>query len=142
MEKATNGDTVRVHYTARLEDGAVFGTSERSEPLEFTLGDSSVIQGLQDAVRGMTVGESKTTSIGPDQAFGPRREDLVFEVERGSLPPNIDPEIGLRLEYRHPNSQPIPITITDVSESTVTLDSNHPLAGRDLTFELELVEIV
>lgn len=142
MERVKKADTVRVHYTGRLEDGKVFDTSVRREPLQFTLGQQSVIAGLQQAVVGMAVGERKTIQIAPDQAYGAHRQDLVFEVGRGELPPNVEPEIGQRLRYRHPDGQPIAFTVTSVSESTVTLDGNHPLAGKALTFDLELVEIV
>ncbi len=142
MEKAKNGDTVRVHYTGKLGDGRVFGTSVGREPLELTLGERDVIAGFQDAVVGMAVGERKTIQIGPDHAYGPHRQDLIIEVERGVLPPNVEPEVGQRLEYRQPDGEAMPVTVTNVSESTVTLDTNHPLAGKQLTFDLELVEIV
>lgn len=142
MVRAKNGDTVRVHYTGKLEDGSVFDTSARREPLQFTLGERSLIRGFEQAVVGMAVGESKTVEIAPDQAYGPRREDLVVEVERDVLPPDVEPAVGQRLEYSRPNGTPIPLTVTNVSESTVTLDSNHPLAGKGLTFDLELVEII
>ncbi len=142
MLSAKNGDTVRVHYTGKLEDGTIFDTSARREPLQFTLGERSLIRGFEQAVVGMAVGESKQVRIAADQAYGAHREDLVFEVERGVLPPNVEPTVGQRLEYRQKDGTPVPLTVTDVSDSTVTLDSNHPLAGKDLTFDLELVEIV
>jgi FKBP-type peptidyl-prolyl cis-trans isomerase 2 len=142
MEKAKHGDTVRVHYTGKLGGGRVFGTSAGREPLELTLGERDVIAGFQHAVVGMAVGERKTFQIGPDNAYGPHRQDLIIEVERGVLAPNVKPEVGQRLEYRQPDGQTVAVTVTNVSESTVTLDTNHPLAGKQLTFDLELVEIV
>jgi peptidylprolyl isomerase len=142
MVRAKNGDTVRVHYTGKLEDGSVFDTSAGREPLRFAVGERSLIPGFEQAVVGMAVGESKTVEIASDRAYGPHRDDLVFEVERGALPPNVEPAVGQRFEYRPKDGTPVPLTLTDVSGSTVTLDSNHPLAGKDLTFDLELVEIV
>ncbi len=142
MVRAKNGDTVRVHYTGKLEDGTIFDTSAGRDPLEFTLGERSLIRGFELAVVGMGVGESKTVEIAQDQAYGPHREDRVFEVQRGVLPPDVEPAVGQRFEYRQKDGTPLPLTVTDVSGTTVTLDSNHPLAGKDLTFDLKLVEIV
>ncbi|NIO33175.1 MAG: peptidylprolyl isomerase [Gemmatimonadetes bacterium] len=142
MQKAKNGDTVRVHYTGKLKDGNVFDTSVRREPLEFTLGESKVIRGVQEAVAGMAVGESKTIQVPPDKAYGAHRRDQVFEVVRGELPATVEPEVGQRFEYRQPDGPAIPLTVTEVTEETVTLDGNHPLAGKELTFDLELVGIV
>jgi len=131
------GDTVIVQYTGKLADGTVFDTSVGGEPLEFTLGQGDVIAGFEQAVIGMKVGESKTFTIPADQAYGQRSDDLVFEIGRDELPASIDPEVGMQLQ----TSQGI-VTITEVSETTVKLDANHPLAGQDLTFEIQLVEIV
>jgi FKBP-type peptidyl-prolyl cis-trans isomerase 2 len=143
MQKAKDGDTVRVHYTGRLQDGGVFDTSVQREPLQFTLGKSKVIRGVQEAVAGMAVGESKTVELPPDKAYGMHRDDLVFEVGRNAIPPTIEPKVGQRLEYRQQDGGPaVPLTVRDVNEQTVTLDSNHPLAGKRLTFDLELVGIV
>jgi peptidylprolyl isomerase/FKBP-type peptidyl-prolyl cis-trans isomerase SlpA len=142
MQKAKDGDKVRVHYTGKLKDGKVFGTSGQREPLEFTLGESNVIQGFQQAVAGMEVGESKTIQLAPDQAYGSHREDLVIEVERSVLPSNVEPEVGQSLNYRQPDGRHVPLTVTEVSQSSVKLDGNHPLAGKRLTFDLALVEIV
>ena len=133
---ANTGDTVRVHYTGRLADGTTFDTSVGSEPYEFTLGQGQTISGFEQAVIGMKVGETKTITIPADQAYGQRQEDLVFEVERDKLSPDINPEVGMQLQ----GSQGV-VTIIKVSETTVTVDANHPLAGQDLTFDIELVEI-
>ncbi len=142
MTNATNGDTVKVHYTGRLNDGSVFDSSDGREPLEFTLGQRQVIPGFESALEGMAVGDQKTVQIEPDDAYGQHRGELVFEVQRGVLPESVDPEVGMTLHYEQQDGTPIPLTITAVSEMTVTLDGNHPLAGKELTFDLELVEIV
>ena len=142
MSNAKNGDKVKVHYTGKLNDGTVFDSSADSDPLEFTLGQRQLIPGFESAVDGMAVGEKKTIQIQPDDAYGPHRDELVFEVQRGVLPDEIDPEVGQMLQYQQEDGTAVPLTITGVSEGSVTLDGNHPLAGKELTFELELVEIV
>jgi len=142
MEKAKRGDTVKVHYTGRLQDRRVFDTSAEGEPLRFTIGGRNVIPGFEQAVVGMTAGEAKTVQIPPEEAYGVRRDQLVFEVERAKLPTGLEPEVGKRLEYRQRDGTAMPLTVTAVSESKVTLDANHPLAGQELTFDIELVEIV
>ena len=133
---AESGDTVKVHYTGKLADGTVFDTSVGSEPMEFTLGEGRLIPGFEQAVTGMQVGKSKTVTIPVDEAYGQRRDELIFEVERDELPADIEPEVGMQL----PTSQGV-VTIIEVSEATVKIDANHPLAGQDLTFDIELVEI-
>jgi len=135
-ELAEIGDTVKVHYTGRMTDGTVFDTSVGSEPMEFTLGEGRLIPGFEQAVTGMQVGESKTVTIPVDEAYGQRRDELIFEVGRDELPADIEPEVGMQL----PTSQGV-VTIIEVSEATVKIDANHPLAGQDLTFDIELVEI-
>lgn len=139
---AKNGDTVKVHYTGRLEDGTVFDTSIGSEPLEFTLGQSQLIPGFEQAVIGMQVGESKTVTIPADEAYGPRRDDMVLEVDKDELPDDLEPEVGMYLQMNQGDGGMVVVTITEVSETTITIDANHPLAGQDLTFDIELVEIV
>ena len=135
-EIAETGDTVKVHYTGRLQDGTVFDTSVGSEPMEFTLGEGRLIPGFEQAVIGMQVGESKTVTIPVDEAYGQRRDELIFEVERDELPADIEPEVGMQL----PTSQGV-VTIVEVTETMVKIDANHLLAGQDLTFEIELIEI-
>jgi peptidylprolyl isomerase len=143
MGKAKNGDTVKVHYTGRFDDGTVFDSSAKGGgPLEFTIGEAHVISGFEEAVTGMVAGDSKTVSIAPDEAYGPHHGELVFKVEPGDLPPNIDPEVGQQLQFQRPDGQVVALTVTDVSDATVTLDANHPLAGKELIFDLELIEIV
>ncbi len=141
MAQAKPGDTVKIHYTGRLEDGTVFDSSANREPLEFTLDGGQVIPGFEQAVLGMTPGESKTEKIPMDQAYGPHRPEMVLEVSRQQMPPELQPEVGQQLQVQQPDGQTIPVFVTEVTESTVTLDANHPLAGEDLTFDIELVEI-
>jgi FKBP-type peptidyl-prolyl cis-trans isomerase 2 len=139
--QAKAGDTVKVHYTGRLADGTVFDSSDGSEPLEFTLGQGQIIPGFEQAVIGMRVGESKTVTIPVDQAYGPRRDDMVLEVGRDELPENLEPEIGMQLQMNRGDGGIVIVTITEVSETMIKIDANHPLAGRDLRFDIELVEI-
>lgn len=139
--QAKNGDTVQVHYTLKLADGTVSQSSIGSEPLEFTLGAGQMIPGFEKAVLGMKVGEKKTVIIPSDEAYGPYRDDMMLEVSRKELPSGITPEVGQRLGMRRPDGGTSLVTIISVSDNTVTLDTNHPLAGRDLTFEIELVKI-
>lgn len=142
MAQAKQGDTVQVHYTGRLANGEVFDTSANREPLEFTIGEGQIIPGFERAVIGMNPGESKTTTVPADQAYGQHRQDLVLEVDRAAFPPQINPEIGQQLVIRQGDGSQVPVVVTDVSDTTVELDSNHPLAGKDLTFDIELVRIV
>ena len=138
---ADDGDTVKVHYTGTLEDGTVFDTSIGREPLEFTLGEGIVIPGFEEAVMGMRVGESKTVTIPVEKAYGPHYADLVIVAEREQLPAGLDPEVGQQLQMQQTDGRTTTVTVTDVSEETITVDANHPLAGKDLTFKIELVEI-
>jgi peptidylprolyl isomerase len=142
MAQAKDGDTVKVHYTGKLQDGTVFDTSEEREPLEFTIGNGQVIPGFETAVAGMEPNETKTASIPADKAYGPRREEMMLEVERTHFPDDLKPEVGQQLQMRRPDGQVFVVAVSDVSEESVTLDANHPLAGEDLTFEITLVEIV
>jgi len=136
-----DGDTVKVHYTGTLEDGTVFDTSVEREPLALTLGQGLVIPGFEQAVIGMKVGESKTVDIPVEQAYGPYRDDLILVVERDELPEDLETEVGQQLQMSQADGSFIVVTITEVSETTITIDANHPLAGQNLTFEIELVEI-
>ena len=141
MTKAKDGDTVKVHYTGTLEDGTEFDTSVQGSPLEFTLGGGQVIPGFELAVLGMAANESKTVTISADQAYGPHRTEMVLVVERDKFPPNITPAVGQELEVRQPDDRRVRVVVTQISEQEVTLDANHPLAGKDLIFEIELLEI-
>lgn len=140
--QAESGDTVRVHYNGRLEDGTEFDSSVGREPLQFTLGEGSMIPGFEKAVIGMSLGQWKTVEIPADEAYGPYREELVLVVDRGELPPDLEPEVGQQLQMRQTDGPVIPVTVIEVSESSVTLDANHRLAGKDLIFEIQLVEIL
>jgi peptidylprolyl isomerase len=142
MTPAKHGDTVKVHYVGKLRDGTVFDTSREREPIEFTIGESQLIPGFEQAVVGMGAGESKTVEIASDEAYGPRNEEMVVIIERNEFPNHLIPKVGQLLQIRQPTGQMFIVTITDVSESNVTLDANHPLAGKDLTFEFQLVEII
>ena len=138
--QAKDGDAVRIHYTGTLDDGSVFDSSRGRDPLRFTLGSGQVIAGFDDAVAGMTVGEQKTVTIPADQAYGARRDDLVLSVPRGEFPPDIDPDVGDQLQLGE-EGRTMMVTVREVSPEAVVLDANHPLAGQDLTFALELVAI-
>ena len=138
---ASDGDTVRVHYTGTLEDGTTFDTSVGREPLEFTLGEGKMIPGFEKAVYGLKVGKSKTVTIPAEEAYGPHRDDLVIVVEREQLPADLDPKVDQQLQMQQTDGRTAVVIVIDVSETTITVDANHSLAGKDLTFEIELVEI-
>jgi peptidylprolyl isomerase len=141
MTQAKPGDKVKVHYTGKLADGTQFDSSENQEPLEFTLGAGEVIPGFEEAVVGMNPGDTKTATIPADDAYGDYDEELVLEVDRDQFPPEITPEIGQRLQLHQADGEVVGAVVTAFDDETVTLDANHPLAGQDLTFEIELVEI-
>lgn len=141
MTQAKEGDTVKIHYTGKLNDGTVFDTSEGSDPLSFTIGNGQVIPGFEEAVIGMAENEKKNVTIPPDKAYGERNEEMVINVPRKQVPPDINPETGQRLQMQGPNEQMIIVEVTEVSDESITLDANPPLAGKDLIFDIELVEI-
>jgi peptidylprolyl isomerase len=142
MTKAKNGDTVKVHYTGKLEDGTVFDSSESREPLKFTIGKGNVIPGFEEAVVGMSPGDSKTEKVLADQGFGPYREELVVDIDRGRIPAGVEPEVGKPLQIQQRDGQTTQVMVTGVTESKVTLDANHPLARNDLVFDIQLLEIL
>jgi peptidylprolyl isomerase len=141
MAIATSGDTVHVHYTGRLDDGTVFDSSEGRDPLTFTVGAGQVIPGFDQAVSGMAPGDSKTVRIGPSDAYGERRDELVLDVPREQFPDDIDPEPGMELAVKSDGGRQLPVRVAEVRDDSVTLDANHPLAGEALTFEVTLVEV-
>jgi peptidylprolyl isomerase len=141
MTQAKTGDTVTVHYTGKLDDGTVFDSSVEREPLQFAIGSGSLIPGFEQAVIGMAPGESKTEIIPADQAYGPHYEEMVLVIDREQIPPEMPVDVGTQLQIRQETGEMIPVVITDVNEGEVTLDANHPLAGEELTFEIELVAI-
>jgi len=141
MQQVKSGDTVKVHYHGKLADGTTFDSSEGREPLEFEVGSGSVITGFDSGVTGMTVGEKKTVTIPVDEAYGQKQEDLYMEFPRDRFPADVIPEAGMQLNMSNGQGQDFPVIIKEVNEDSVILDANHPLAGEDLTFDLELVEI-
>ena len=141
MAKAKKGDKVTIHYTGKFEDGKIFDTSIDGEPLTFELGTGYVIEGFDEAVIGMEKGEKKTVNIPPDKAYGEYQKELVIKVEQDKLPPGSDPQIGQKLSANHSgNDTKITFTIVEIDEGVLTLDANHVLAGRNLVFEIELVD--
>ncbi|MEO0455765.1 MAG: peptidylprolyl isomerase [Cyanobacteria bacterium P01_A01_bin.114] len=141
MAQAKQGDTVLIHYTGKLDDGSVFDSSVERDPLEFSIGAGRVIPGFESAVVGMSPGESKVETIPSEQAYGPRREEMVVQVDRVQIPDEIPLDVGIQLQMQGPQGQQVPVMVTEVSDAKVTLDANHPLAGENLTFEIQLVEI-
>lgn len=139
---AKPGDIVKVHYTGKFEDGTIFESSLDREPLEFTLGEGQIISGFEEAVIGMASGESKTVKIPAEKAYGPHRKEMVIVVARDHFPGDIKLQIGERLQLSQTDGTPVIVTVADLSESTVTLDANHPLAGKELTFDIQLVDII
>lgn len=142
MAQAKQGDTVRIHYTGTLNDGTVFDSSQGRDPLEFTLGQGKVIPGFEQAVVGMDLGESRTANIPVAQAYGPRDEKLVMQVDRKQVPADVELEVDDQIQLRRRDGGMAVATVTAITEATVTMDGNHPLAGEDLTFDIELVEIL
>ncbi|HUD50979.1 peptidylprolyl isomerase [Parvibaculum sp.] len=138
---AETGDTVRVHYTGTLSDGSVFDTSVESDPIEFTLGSAAVIPGFESAVIGMQVGDRKTFTIPSEEAYGQRDPRLVQDVPRSELPPELALFLGMRLTASGGDGREIPLVVTELTDTSVQLDANHPLAGQDLTFAIELVAV-
>jgi peptidylprolyl isomerase len=139
--RAKNGDTVQVHYTGTLADGSTFDTSAGRDPLEFVLGSGQTIQGFEKAILGMKAGEKKTVTIPSNEAYGPPDPRLIIEVSRTNLPAGMTPQVGQQLRSTSSDGTPVVATIIKVSDNTVTLDANHPLAGKNLTFEVALVKI-
>jgi peptidylprolyl isomerase len=141
MARATQGTNVAFHYVGKLDDGTVFDTSTDSEPLRVTVGQGEVIRGVEQALEGMAPGETKTVKLPPEEAYGPHREELIQKIERAQIPPHVDVSVGQRLQGRDPQGRTLHLTVVDASDDAVTLDANHPLAGKDLTFELKLVDV-
>ena len=142
MRMIKNGDTVKIHYTGKLDDGKVFDNSRERQPVEFKVGGGEVMPGIEKGVIGMETGDTKSIEIPPEEAFGPRRDELVIEVAKKELPDQITPAMGQRLQMKHPDGGHVDLIIVAVNDETITLDANHPLAGHTLFFDLELVEIV
>lgn len=141
MGKAKAGYTVKVHYTGKLEDGTVFDSSLEREPLAFKLGAGQIIPGFEKAVEGMEPGQKSSTVIPATEAYGPRNEEALVVVQRSQLPPNLEPEVGQQLQMQQQGGRQLPVRVVEVDEAKVTLDANHPLAGQDLAFEIEVVAV-
>jgi FKBP-type peptidyl-prolyl cis-trans isomerase 2 len=142
MQQAQNGDKVRVHYHGKLRSGETFDSSNGRDPLEFTVGSGQVIKGFEEGVKGMQVGDKKTVEIPVGEAYGEKSQDMVIEFPKNQFPEDMNPEAGQQLMMSNGSGQSFPVTVTEVREESVLLDANHPLAGQDLIFDIELVEIV
>ena len=141
MAQAQQGDTVKIHYTGKLEDGSVFDSSEGRDPLEFTIGSGQVIPGFEEAVTGMADGDKKEVTIPADKAYGQRNEEMIIQAPRDQVPADINPEVGQQLQMAGPGGETLIVRVTEVTDDHITLDANPPLAGKDLTFAIELVSI-
>ncbi|TMM55348.1 FKBP-type peptidyl-prolyl cis-trans isomerase [Sulfitobacter sabulilitoris] len=141
MTQVKSGDTVQIHYTGTLLDGTTFDSSQGRDPLEFTVGSGQIIPGLDTALPGMEVGDKKTVQVPSDEAYGPLNPEMRQAVPREGIPAEIPLDIGTQLQMQTPDGQAMPVTVVEVDEATVTLDANHPLAGKDLKFDIELVKV-
>ena len=141
MQQAQNGDKVKVHYHGTLKSGEIFDSSNGREPLEFTVGSGQVIKGFDEGVKGMKVGDKKKVEIGVDDAYGEKSQDMIIEFPKEQFPSDMSPEVGQQLMMSNGSGQSFPVSIIEVREESVILDANHPLAGQDLIFDIELVEI-
>ncbi len=141
MSQAKKGDRVKVNYTGTLEDGTEFDTSVGREPLQFTIGEGMLIPGFENAVEGMAPGDSTEVKIPAEEAYGPHIKDLIADFDMSQFPPDINPELGVQLQLEQDNGGTTIVRVVGVTDTTVTLDANHPLAGKDLIFNIELVEI-
>ena len=139
MKQAQSGDTVRIHYSGTLSDGTQFDSSDGREPLEFAVGSGTVIPGFEKAVEGMAAGEKKSVTIEPDEAYGPRHEQLVQDVPKEALPDDVEPDVGMQLQGKSADGQVMNLTVTGVADESITVDANHPLAGEPLTFDIEQI---
>ncbi|WP_218598839.1 peptidylprolyl isomerase [Polaribacter sp. NJDZ03] len=141
MSQVKANNTVKVHYTGKLADGQVFDTSEGKEPIEFVLGQGRLIPGFEQGLIDMKLNEKKTISIAKEEAYGEVNEQLIQEIERANLPQDMEPKVGMGLVSKSPEGQEMNLMIIEVKEESVVIDGNHPLAGRDLVFDLEVVGI-
>lgn len=141
MKKAKKGDTVKVHYTGKLEDGSVFDTSINRAAMQFKIGEGNLIAAFEEGVVGMEIGEWKTVNIPAEEAYGIHHEELMRVINKSELPEGMQTEVGQQLQMQRPDGQVVTVTISEVTESSITIDANHPLAGKDLTFDIQLVEV-
>ena len=141
MAQVQNGDKIKVHYHGKLTNGETFDSSEGKEPLEFVVGSGQVIKGFDEGVMGMQVGDKKTVDIPVADAYGAKQDEMLIEFPKDQFPPDMKPEVGMQLMMSNGSGQNFPVRVAEVKEDSVVLDANHPLAGEDLTFDLELVSI-
>lgn len=141
MQKVKNGDVINIHYKGTLADGTIFDSSEGREPLKFTVGEGMVISGFDKGVLDMGIDEEKTINIPELEAYGPYNEDMIIEMPIDQVPADMNPEVGMEVHLSDPEGNIMPVVVTDLNDKTIKLDANHPLAGKDLTFELKLVSI-
>ena len=142
MSHAKSGDTVKIHYTGTLDDGTQFDSSAGRDPLEFEVGSGQVIPGFDSAVEGMAVGDKKSVTIQPEEAYGPRHDQLIQDVPRNQLPDDMTPAVGMELQAQNETGEVMRFSVTAVDEASITVDGNHPLAGKALNFDIELVAII
>jgi FKBP-type peptidyl-prolyl cis-trans isomerase 2 len=141
-EKVKKGDTIRVHYTGKFEDGKEFDSSLNRQPLQFEVGAGRVIKGFEDAVIGLQAGEKKTVTVSAEDAYGSFDENLLIEIPKKNVPEGVNPEVGMRLQLVNQQGQAAHVVVTEILDKTVRLDANHPLAGKTLVFDLEVLEIL
>jgi FKBP-type peptidyl-prolyl cis-trans isomerase 2 len=141
MQEAKSGNQVKVHYHGRLQDGTTFDSSEGRSPLEFEVGAGQVIKGFDDGVLGMKTGDKKTIHIPVEEAYGVKSEDMIIEFPRDQFPADMKPEVGMQLNLRGQDGRNFPVVISEIKDDAIVLDGNHPLAGKDLIFDIEMVEI-
>jgi peptidylprolyl isomerase len=141
-QEAKKGDRVRIRYTGYLENGTLFDATYNTMPLELELGSNQAIPGIENAVIGMKTGDVRTVNLEPEEAFGHPREDLVARVEREKLPEGVEPSVGMPLEAQSPEGETLAVRVTGVDEETITVDANHPFAGKNLKYEIRLMEIL
>ncbi|MGZ5222396.1 MAG: FKBP-type peptidyl-prolyl cis-trans isomerase [Chitinophagaceae bacterium] len=141
MQQAKDGDKVKVHYHGRLRNGETFDSSQGRDPLEFTVGEGQMIKGFDDGVKGMQVGDKKTVEIVADDAYGQKEAGNLIEFPKDQFPPDMNPEVGAQLMLSNDQGQQFPVVVAEVKEESVVLDANHPLAGQDLIFDIEMMDI-
>ena len=141
MKKAKNGDTVKVHYTGKLDDGTIFDSSEGKDPLQFTIGEGQLLQAFEQGIIGLAEGDKKDIQLTAQQGYGLKQDKLIGKLPLEALPEGLTPEVGMRLQMKTPEDQSIVLKVIEVSDNDITVDANHELAGEDLNFEIELVEI-
>lgn len=141
MQQVQNGDKIKVHYHGKLRSGETFDSSNGREPLEFTVGSGQVIKGFDEGVKGMTIGEKKTVEIPVVEAYGEKQQEMIIEFPKDQFPADMNPEVGMQLMMSNGSGQQFPVSVVEVKDDSVVLDANHPLAGQDLIFDLELVSI-